>query len=152
MSPGTLLIAILLLSIVAYYVGRKKAFAIADRAGGIKELHSRPTYYGALTALWCSLPVLIIFGFWQAFETNIITSMVVSELPKEIQTLPADRLNLVVNDIKNLVSGNITSGEISPAIKAAADRYRSLNATGHAALSVIALSLCILCALLVGLK
>lgn len=152
MSPKSLLIAIVLLSSVAYYIGKKRAFALADRAGGIKELHSRPTYYGVLTALWCGIPALLIFGFWQAFETGIITNMIVSELPQEIQSLPADRLNLVVNDIKNLVNGNITSGEISPALITAAEKYRSLNTTSNAALAVIALTLCVMGALLVPAK
>ena len=152
MSLELLLITILLLSSVAYYAGKKKAFAIADRAGGIKSLHSRPTYYGALTALWCGIPALIIFVVWQVFETGIITSMIVSELPEQIRSLPENRLYLVVNDIKNLVNGNITSGEISPALTTAAEKYRSLSAISNGALSVCALSLCILSALLVRAK
>lgn len=152
MSPEILLIAVLSLSSVAYYIGRKKAFTVAGRSGGIKALHSRPTYYGALTALWCGIPALLIFGCWQAFETNVITRLVVSELPQEIQNLPQDRLNLVVNDIKNLVSGNITSGDIGPAIRNAADRYRNIISTSHAALAVIILTLCILCSLIVRAK
>ena len=152
MSPEALLIGILLLSSVAYYIGKKKAFAVADRAGGIKALHSRPTYYGALTALWCGIPALLVFGFWQVFEIGIITDMIVSNLPEQIRSLPENRLYLVVNDIKNLVSGNITSGEISPALITAAEKYRSLNATSNAALAVIALSLCVMGALLVRAK
>jgi hypothetical protein len=43
------------------------------------------------------------------FRTIIITGLVVSGLPDEIQALPDGRLNLMVNDIRNLVSGNIVS-------------------------------------------
>ena len=52
-------------------------------------------------------------------------------------------LNLVVNDIRNRVAGNITSQGADPAIKAAAEHYRSLRATSHAALGVVTISLAI---------
>jgi phosphate transport system permease protein len=141
MSSATLLIILLALSSVAYYVGRRRAFAVAGGAAKIKHLHSRPTYYGALTAVWCGIPALVLFAFWLAFESGIVTQLVVADLPSEIQNLPAARLNLIVNDIRNLVSGNIVSGEIDPTMQAAADHYRSLMATSKAALAVIAIAL-----------
>ncbi|MBT8366338.1 MAG: phosphate ABC transporter permease subunit PstC [Deltaproteobacteria bacterium] len=144
MSPATLLIILLALSSVAYYVGRRRAFAVAGGAAEIKHLHSRPTYYGTLTAIWCGIPALILFGFWLAFESSIITQLVVADLPEKIQNLPAARLNLVVNDIRNLVSGNIVSGEIDPTMQAAADHYRSLESAGNAALAVIAIAVALL--------
>jgi phosphate transport system permease protein len=141
MSPATILAALLILSSVAYYLGRRRAFAVAGKVGGIRYLHSRPTYYGALTALWCGIPALLIFGLWLAFEDKIITNLVVSGLPQAIRTLPENRLNLVVNDIRNLVSGNIVAGEVTAVIQAAAEYYRSLKATSNAALAVGVLSL-----------
>ena len=58
MSPTSLLIILLGLSAFAYYIGRRKAFSVAGATGGAKTLHSRPTYCGALTALWCGIPAL----------------------------------------------------------------------------------------------
>ena len=52
MSPSALLIVILILSSVAYYVGRRRAVTVAGTAAGARRLHSRPTYYGTLTAIW----------------------------------------------------------------------------------------------------
>lgn len=144
MSPTTLLIILLAISSVAYYVGRKRAFFIAEKVSGIHNLHSRPTYYGALTALWCGIPALLIYAFWLAFEGSIMTQMVVAGMPDEIRNLPPDRLNLVVNDVKNLVSGNIVSGTVDPTMRAAADHYISLASTSSAALAVIALSVAII--------
>jgi phosphate transport system permease protein len=141
MSPATILAVLLILSSAAYYLGRKQAFSVAEKTGGIRYLHSRPTYYGALTALWCGIPALLLFGLWLAFEDKIITNLVVSGLPEAIRTLPENRLNLVVNDIKNLVSGNIVAGEVTGTIQAAADHYRNLKATSNAALAVGVLSL-----------
>jgi phosphate transport system permease protein len=149
MSPTTLLGTLLLLSAVAYYLGRKRAFAVSAPVGGISRLHSRPSYYGALTALWCGIPALIIFGFWLGFQDKIIINLVVADLPEAIRSLPENRLNLVVNDIKNLVSGNIVAGEVDSTMQGAADHYRTLRAISHAALAAVALSLSILAIVLV---
>jgi len=137
MSPATLIIVLLALSSLAYYVGLRRAVTVGGDIAQIKQLHSRPTYYGALTAIWCGIPALLIFGFWLTFESNIITQLVVADLPENIRNLPENRLNLIVNDIRNLVSGNIVSGKVDPAMQAAADHYRSLKTTSNAALAVL---------------
>jgi phosphate transport system permease protein len=144
MSPATLIIILLALSSLAYYVGRRRAVTVGGDKIHPKQLHSRPTYYGALTAIWCGIPALLIFGFWLAFESNIITQLVVADLPENIRNLPDARLNLIVNDIRNLVSGNIVSGEIDPTMQAAADHYRSLKTTSNAALAVITIAVAML--------
>jgi phosphate transport system permease protein len=130
---------LLLLSAGGYYVGRRRAFAVAGGPSGIKSLHSRPTYYGALAALWCGIPALLLFGFWQFFEGSVITQLVIAGLPPEIQNLPESRLNLILNDIRNLVSGNIVSRDPGPAMKAAADHYRRLQTISGAALFVVSI-------------
>ncbi len=149
MSPFTLILVLLVLSSLGYIIGRKRAFAVAGSVGGVKNLHSRPTYYGVLTAIWCGVPALIIVGCWLAFEQSIITSFVIADLPGDIRNLPADRLNLVANDIKNLVKGNIISGEISPTMIAAAERYKNLWSISHGALTVVALAFVIVAAAVV---
>ncbi len=141
MSPSSLLIILLGLSALAYYLGRRQALAVAGGAGGVKALHSRPTYYGSLTALWCGIPALLLLGFWLAFESNIITKLVVADLPAEIRALPPERVNLIVNDIINLVHGNIVAGEVDSTMEAAADHYRNLKATSNGALAVASLAL-----------
>ena len=141
MQTSTLIIVLLALSSLAYYVGKKRAFAVAN--GKIRSLHSLPAYYGLYTAIWCGLPALIILAIWIAFEGAIITNLVVADLPSQIQAQGADRLNLIVNDIKNLVSGNIVSGEVDPAMQAAADHYKSLQATSDLLLMLVVLSVAI---------
>jgi len=152
MSPASLLIVLLALSSVAYYLGRRRAVAVGGGATDAKRLHSRPTYYGALTAIWCGLPTLLLFGFWLFFQPNIITSFVVADLPEEIRNLPEARRNLIVNDIKNLVEGNIVSGEVDPTMQAAADHYRNLEVTGKAALAVVTIAIAIIGIVIVHAK
>ncbi len=141
MQASTLIIILLALSSLAYYVGRKRAFKVAE--GKIRNLHSLPAYYGLYTAIWCGIPALIILAIWSAFEGTIIINLVVADLPPEVRELGPDRLNLVINDIKNLVSGNIVSGDIDPTMQAAADHYASLQSTSHALLALVVLVIAI---------
>ncbi len=149
MNPSLLFIVILLLSAGGYFLGRRKALLVGRRAQGVRHMHSKPTYYGALTALWCGLPALVIMGIWLTVGPKVVMNLVVDELPPEIRSLPEDRMNLIVNNIHNLISGNIVSGERSPALLAAADRYRRLTTTGNASLTVVALSIAIVALLLI---
>jgi phosphate transport system permease protein len=138
-----------MLSAAAFYFGRRRAFSIAGEAGGVRHLHSRPTYYGVLTALWCVIPALLMFAFWLGFEDKIITNLVIADLPDAIRSLPENRLNLVVNDIRNLVTGNIVAGAVDATMQAAAEHYRTLQSISNAALAVVTLSLGIVGALVV---
>ncbi|MBW2483735.1 MAG: phosphate ABC transporter permease subunit PstC [Deltaproteobacteria bacterium] len=146
MSTSLLILILFCLSTIAYQLGRTRAFSLTRMAGdrGRQVLHSRPVYYGMLTALWCGLPALFVFVAWQICEPWIITKLLVAHLPPEIQALPENRLNLVLNDIKNLASGNIVSGVIRPEMEAAANNYRNLQATANAALAVAVISLAII--------
>lgn len=142
-SPSTLLFTLLLLSATAYYLGLRRSVAVAGGRNQVRRLHSRPAYYGTLTALWCGLPAFIIFAVWQIFESNIITHLVVAKLPPDIKALPPDRINLIINDIGNLVVGNIVSGQVSPAMQAAADHYRQLQQASQGALAGVVMAVAI---------
>ena len=49
MSPISFVIILLALSSLVYWGAKRKAFAVAT--GGGQKMHSRPGYYGMLTAL-----------------------------------------------------------------------------------------------------
>ena len=143
MSGPVLIIVLLGLTAVAFHVGRRRAFAVSASTGGTRSLHSLPNYYGSLTALWCALPAIIVLGLWLSFESQIVESLVVSGLLEESRALPPERLNLVVNDIRNLAEGNIVSGEVVPEMRAAADHYLELKRTAAAASAVAVLCIAI---------
>ena len=142
MNTTMLLLVLLGLSALAFRLGRKRAFAVVS--GRVRELHSLPAYYGFQAALWCGIPALLLFGLWLAFESTVITHYVIQAMPAEIRDLPPERLNLLVNDVRNLVQGNIVSAQVDEAMQQAADNYRYLLNLSKLALSVIALSLAIL--------
>ncbi|HCK82195.1 MAG TPA: phosphate ABC transporter permease subunit PstC [Candidatus Competibacter sp.] len=136
-----LFLTLLLLSAGAYYVGRRRALAVAG--GHIRNLHSLPSFYGSYAALWCGLPALLVFALWAVVQPNLLVDWVVAGLPPELRDLPPDRLNLVVNDLKNLVGGNFVSSASDPVMVEAAERYRQLRAIGNTALWVVVLSFAI---------
>jgi len=128
-----------LLSLSGYYLGRKRALAVAG--DHIRNLHSLPSFYGSYTALWCGLPALIVLAIWATLQPSVIIELVVAGLPSELRELPPGRLNLVVNDIKNLVNGNIVASKPDTAILAAVDHYRHLQMVGNTALWVVVVTL-----------
>ncbi|MFO7749431.1 MAG: phosphate ABC transporter permease subunit PstC [Desulfobacteraceae bacterium] len=141
MSPSLLMVILVILSVSGYWFGRKRAVVVARKNGGTGTLHSRPGYYGTLTALWCAIPALIVFSSWLVLEPGIITDMVTAPLPAETQKLPQSSLNLVLNDIFNLVQGNIVAGKISPEMQAAADQYLRLQNISRMALGVVSITI-----------
>lgn len=146
MSIPVLLLALLSLMAVGYHLGTRKAIASAGGRHATRNLHSRPVYYGAHTALWGGIPAIVLIILWVSFEDSVITSLVVAELPTETRTLPPEQLGLVINDIKNLVVGDITDGKVDQTNLDATKRYRELSGVSSTALAVVSISLALLAA------
>jgi phosphate transport system permease protein len=128
-ASSTLLIVVVGLALFGYYLGRQRAIAAAI-AVGPRNFHSLPGYHGGYVALWCALPALTLLVLWQVAEPAWLRSSVLDALPEAMRVLPDDQLGLVYNDIRNLVAGNVVSGEPSPEMAAAAEHYaaqRSLS-------------------------
>jgi phosphate transport system permease protein len=139
MPPTLLLTVLLLLSALAYWQGRRRALAVSARPAAAK-MHSRPGYYGMLTALWCGLPALLIFALWQMSADSYITSHAIKGLVAGEGPLSPDQLNLLVNDLRNLISGTVVSREVNPALQAAADRYLAMEGLSRTAMAVLVLA------------
>ncbi|NIA71970.1 phosphate ABC transporter permease subunit PstC [Pelagibius litoralis] len=138
-----ILIAILLtLATIGYSFGQRRARKVSG--GEPSTLHSRPQYYGLYVALWCGIPSLILMAIWLIVEPQVAEWMLISNLPEDIQALPADRLSLLINDVKNLASGNIVSREIDGALQRAADGYASARQIGNAAMVVVAIAIAVI--------
>ncbi len=140
---------ILLLGGCAYFIGTARAMAVSQGTGGIRSLHSLPSHYGALTALGCVLPALLLYVLWQIAEPMVLTAMIRKDLPAEMLQLSANEFSLVLNDIRNLVAGNTLSGTGAPAIMAAAERYMALQATAGWIASALILVTMVVSALII---
>lgn len=142
MSSSLLLFLILGLMGVGYYSGRRRSLALANVGG--TRLHSLPAYYGFYAALWAGLPAVALLALWLFFQDSIITRLVIAQLPAELNQLSPDQLNLLLNDIRNIATGNIVSGEITAAMQAAADHYIHLQKMARNILWAVALLIVVL--------
>ncbi len=141
MQTSTVVLALLILTAVAYRAGRSRSIALVGGLRGARNLHSLPGYYGLLTALWCLIPSLLILALWNALDGRIITGMVLGSMPAGFQSLPEGELALVLNDIRNLASGAIPPEMASPEARAAAEHYVRLNGLSDMAAAVVCLTL-----------
>ena len=136
----TVLIAVLLvLTYAGFAVGRRRAYAVSGRNS--RNLHSLPAYYGYYVVVWCGIPAFLTVLLWLAMESTVVTSLVISALPSDMQALPPSRLSLLLNDIRNLAAGDATSTTATPELKQAADHYRVLKQTSFAAMAVVCIAL-----------
>ncbi|MFO1468147.1 MAG: phosphate ABC transporter permease subunit PstC [Steroidobacteraceae bacterium] len=139
MTTPLLILVLLVLSGVAYRLGKMRAVAVAGGARGVRHLHSLPSYYGALTALWCALPALLVVFIWGLLQNSLITHAVLADLPPELANLSSQDRGLFMNDVRNVVEGNIQSAAARPEVAAAAGHYRQLRTTARLGLSALAL-------------
>jgi phosphate transport system permease protein len=149
MTPLALLIALFALSLAAFWIGKTRSLALVGGGRGIRNLHSLPGHYGLLTAMWCALPALLVVGIWLTFQDGILVRLVTSHLPEDVRSLPVADLSLVLNDVRNVVAGNVPASAVSPAAAAAAAEYVQVRSIARIALTVLVFVLAIIGILLV---
>ncbi len=132
---------LLILASIGYYMGRSRAIRAAT---GGKRLNSLPSYYGHYVALWCALPALCVVAAWLVLEPSLVRGLLVAGLPPEARELDPARLDLLLNDVRNLARGGDAVSEAADATtRAAAERYGTLQTISVAAMSVFALALAV---------
>ncbi len=141
MSVTLLFILLSILSLVAYWLGRRTVLVMA--AGNHRRLHSLPRHYGYYVAMLTMLPALLLLVLWVSLDQTFITKLVVAELPPALVPDSGARLSLLVNDIRNLAAGNPGSGAVDPALQAAAAHYRRLTQISHLLLPAAVLLLAV---------
>jgi phosphate transport system permease protein len=116
---GYAIFLILLMSMIAYFVGRASAAPFA-RAGGS---HSRPVYHGAFAAVWVGVPAFILVLAWVGLQGVAIDRLLIATLPASLTEGVSDsQISLYLAEIKNVAAGMIFA-EPPPAIREAAETY-----------------------------
>ena len=126
MNTPTLFILLLILAGVGYVAGRGRSIQLATNIGGIRHLNSLPFYYGSLTALWCAIPSLLLLLIWLFAKDQLLQSLLVQSLPQQYQAMSKAELELFLNTLYNVAAGNHI-GEITPAMRDAADNLENLR-------------------------
>ncbi|MEM6421317.1 MAG: phosphate ABC transporter permease family protein, partial [Pseudomonadota bacterium] len=106
MLPLTLL-AIVLMSLVAFAVGRSHAVACAE--GKIASLHSRPSYHGLYMLLWVLLAGIGVFVVADIAFSGLFRNIVMSAIAAEAPSLQPIQMQLVYNDAVKLATGGVAS-------------------------------------------
>src|SRR5690348_8453600 len=137
MTPAALTLALCLITVGAFWIGKSRSLALVGGTRGVRHLHSLPAHYGLMTAMWCALPALLVIGLWLAFQDTIILRLVVDHLPAGVRGLSENDLSLVMNDVRNLVAQNVPAASVSEAVRAAAAQYVELRGISRMALTVV---------------
>lgn len=137
MQATNILILLIGFGTVAFYLGRGRSLAIAGPLGGIRKLHSLPSYYGMHVALWCALPSLAILGLWMIFDDPIINSLVIGSVAADIIPIDTASYNLLLNKVSNLADGILPRTGRSDSLLDAADHMQSLQLISQWALTTL---------------
>ena len=108
-DTGGLFVVLVGLSLVAYWLGKSRALAVVGGSRGMRNLHSLPSYYGALTALVvrgarargarrCGSP----------FRTRSSSGSSRRTCRPRCSAAESSELGLVLNDVRNVVAGNVS--------------------------------------------
>jgi len=139
MQATTLLLVLIVMAFIAYQLGMRRSLAVVG--GKAKLLHSLPSYHGSFVALAAFIPAFLVFAVWQGFEETVLTNIVISDLPVEISSQDQGNINLVVSNIKNIVTGAVSGDDLGPVLQQASDQYLVLLAKSKVWLTAIVLAL-----------
>lgn len=141
MQNTTLILILAAMAVAAFYLGRGRSVALVGGVGHGSRLHSLPGYYGYFTAIWCLLPALAILLAWVMIEPRVIVTLVVKGLPDAHRAMSSGELNLLVNNIQNLASGDVVSGSVDVVLSDAAERFNEYTTASRKYLATLTLGL-----------
>ena len=139
MQNTTLILLLAFMTFVSFYFGRSRSLAAV---GGVRKaavLHSLPGYYGYYVAIWCALPALLLLSVWLFIEPKLVVALVVQGLPASYASLTPGELNLVVNNIQNLASGDVVSVAVDAELQSAAAAFNGYITRSRQLLAVFVL-------------
>ncbi len=144
MDTTTVFLALLLLTVASFFMGRKRSHAVAAGQGGARALHSLPKHYGYMAALWALLPAMAVLVLWLVFENGILARMVVGDLPATVQEMSPSEQGLYFNQVVSYARGATDASMLDAAQIRAAEHYSALVSSSRLikALLVLLVALC----------
>ena len=99
MTPQTLILAVALLGVIGFFVGRNRALSSADHDP--KLLHSLPHYYGVFVFLMTLVPAMLVLVIWVLVQPMIVSSLAGDVISP--QTIPdGSSLGLILSDVSRM--------------------------------------------------
>ena len=102
MSTTLILTCLLLLTVLGFALGRRRALTRGER------LHSLPGYYGWSVALWTLGPALGLLVLWAIVQPIVVNGRIVDLLPPETVAEAGPRA-LALGDVRRLSTGLATA-------------------------------------------
>jgi phosphate transport system permease protein len=99
-----LLAALLAVASAAFFLGRRKAVALAG--ADVRALHSRPNYHGYLVALWALGPSLAVLLLYALAGNALADRLATAQLPAAIAALPLFEQSVQIDAARALASGS----------------------------------------------
>ncbi len=144
MQTTTLLLVLAAITIASFSVGRQRALNSVGGPGRILHLHSLPGYYGYFTAMSALIPALLLILIWVFIEPRLISALLVQNLPDAERALAPGQLDLLLNNIRNLATGDVVAGEVDSVLRDSAQRYRDYSANSMLLMNITTISLALL--------
>ena len=141
MQATNIFLLLIGIGLFGFYLVRGRSLAIANPLGGIRQLHSLPSYYGMHAALWCALPPLLILGFWLMFDEPVINSIVMNSLPSDLAPTNTSSYNLLLNRVANIAAGILPREGQTIGLINAADNMAALRVTSRWSMTLLLLTL-----------
>ncbi len=146
MSATHLLLITFGLAVASFLYGRMQAFSVAKSHGGVSAMHSLPSHYGMMVALWCALPALAVIIGWKLLEPMVVSNLLNTAIPQVVLDGGERAVELYKNDLSNLVNNDRIASIDNPEKLIAAERLASLRSTSSMALVVLALVIAVMSA------
>lgn len=113
---GTAFLLILVMSVVAYVVGRSAGNRFVAVEG--TSVHSRPAYHGLYVAVWVGIPAAVLILLWTLLQGTALDALLVASLPESMRE--AADANILLAEIKNVAAGLIFAPPSEEVTEAAA--------------------------------
>ncbi|WP_297429082.1 phosphate ABC transporter permease subunit PstC [uncultured Acinetobacter sp.] len=135
-----LLIGVLLALIaIGYQLGLRKSRQLAGQGNNSAMLHSRPGYYGALVALWCGIPAILILLLWNVIEPSILRHVVMDNVPSDIAAgLDPASTAVLMDRVQAIASGfGVSDQPLSYELAAATELAKMATVASFAKFAVV---------------
>jgi len=135
-----LLIGVLLALIaIGYQLGLRKSRQLAGQGNNSAMLHSRPGYYGALVALWCGIPAILILLLWNVIEPSILRHVVIDNVPSDIAAgLDPASTAVLMDRVQAIASGfGVSDQPLSYELAAATELAKMATVASFAKFAVV---------------
>lgn len=124
---GFYFLAVALVALGGFWLSRSRAVHLAAQPG--MALHSLPIYHGLLTASAAIIGMVALFVVAKPLVTTLAVEQALAFLPAA-DTADALHRGKVLREIENILSGQF-SGEVTQALRLAADRMTMILSWGN---------------------